>query len=338
MAHGITATDSMFSVREMPWHGLGAVLDEYPESIADALQKAGLEWGVTQGDVLVVAAPEWTDDFDKVHPAEIVPARGYRANIRQDTGDVLGIVSDDYKVVENREAFKFMDSLIGSDLHFETAGSLHGGRKVWVLSRLPEFVEVGGDQVGNYLYVANSHDGSMAVTAAITPVRIVCANTLGAALHRSESGVNAQRTYKFRHTGDLQAKFDEARNVMGISINYAEQFKVLGDRMAQEPLSVNRFDRKVVKPLVGLDKPDELGKRALTIREGNREALVNLFEGKSPTGDTTGNSPGTRWTAWNAVGEYADHFRRVTSRTDQMARSFEDTSLKDRGLALVREA
>jgi hypothetical protein len=110
---------------------------------------------------------------------------------------VLGIVSDEYEVVDHRDAFRFLDALIGSDLHFETAGSLWGGRRVWCLARLPEYIELGGDPSATYLYVANSHDGSMAVTAAATPIRIVCANTLGTALRQAERGASAQRTFRF---------------------------------------------------------------------------------------------------------------------------------------------
>jgi phage/plasmid-like protein (TIGR03299 family) len=167
MAHGITNNDQMFSVREVPWHGLGAVLDEYPKSIDAALDKAGLGWRVTHGDVRLVKTPEWTDDFDTTHPAELIPATGFNANLREDTG--VGIVSDEYEVVDNRDAFRFLDAVIGSELHFETAGSLWGGRRVWVLARLPEYIELGGDQSATYVYVANSHDGSMAVTASATP-------------------------------------------------------------------------------------------------------------------------------------------------------------------------
>lgn len=126
MSYGITTNDQMFSVREVPWHGLGVVLDEYPKSIDEALDKAGLGWKVTHGDVPVVKAPEWTDDFGTKHPAELIPAKGFKANLREDTAEVLGIVSDEYEVVDNRDAFRFLDALIGSELHFETAGSLWG--------------------------------------------------------------------------------------------------------------------------------------------------------------------------------------------------------------------
>ena len=247
MSQGITHNDSMFSVRAMPWHGLGVVLEEYPRSIDEALDKAGLGWKVTHGDVLVVKTPARTDDFGTKHPPELIPANGFKANLREDTGEVLGIVSDEYEVVDNRDAFRFLDALIGSDLHFETAGSLWGGRRVWCLARLPEYVELGGDPSATYIYVANSHDGSMAVTAAVTPIRIVCANTLGAALRQAEHGASAQRTFRFRHTGNLQTKFAEARQVLGMTINYQQQFKVLADRLALEPISQTALEHRVLR-------------------------------------------------------------------------------------------
>jgi phage/plasmid-like protein (TIGR03299 family) len=258
----------MFSVREMPWHGLGVVLDRYPRSIDEALDKAGLGWKVTHGDVLVVRAPEWTDDFGTKHPAELIPARGFKANLREDTGDVLGIVSDEYEVVENRDAFRFLDALIGSDLHFETAGSLWGGRRVWCLARLPEYVELGGDLSATYIYVANSHDGSMAVTAAATPIRIVCANTLGAALRQAEHGPAAQRTFRFRHTGNLQTKFAEARQVLGMTINYEREFKAVADRLALEPIGEPALEHRVLRQLWVID--DDTGPRARANRERDR--------------------------------------------------------------------
>lgn len=318
MAHEITATDSMFSVREMPWHGLGVVLDEYPSSIEEALLAAGMEWQVESRPIYL----------DPDHG----PVSGYKANVRRDNGEVLGIVSDEYEIVQNKDGFKFLDALISSDLHFETAGSLQGGKRVWVLARVPEFVEVGGDDVGTFVYVANAHDGTMAVTAAVTPVRIVCANTLGAALRRSEG---SERTFKFRHTGDLDVKFEEARKVMGMTIDYASQFKVMGDRLAQERFTRPQMER-LAKTLSGLPDPD-LGDRARGFRERKVEAMVSIFDGKGPQGDTSGNSPKTKWNAWNAVAEYADYGRRVTKNTSQIRRSFEDTDMKDRALAILSE-
>jgi phage/plasmid-like protein (TIGR03299 family) len=336
MSHGITSNDRMYSVRELPWHGLGAVLDEYPRSIDEALEKAGLGWKVTHGDVLVVKRADWTDDFGIKHPAELIPAKGWKANLREDTGEVLGIVSDEYEVVDNRDAFRFLDALIGSEMYFETAGSLWGGRRVWALARLPEYVELGGDLSATYIYVANSHDGSMAVTAAVTPIRIVCANTLGAALRQAECGVSAQRTFRFRHTGNLQAKFVEARHVLGMTIDYEKRFKQLADRLALEPISQQTLERSVLRHLWLID--EDMGKLARANRERAIERVVATFRGNGSAGDTTGNSPGTKWVAFNAIAEHLDYGRRYTARTNQVQRSFEDTSLKQRALELVRAA
>ena len=313
MSHGITQHDHMFSVRAMPWHGLGVVLDDYPRSIDEALEKAGLGWKVTHGDVLVVRTPEWIDDFGTRHPAELIAAKGFKANLCEDTGAVLGIVSWEYEVVENRDAFRFLDALIGSDLQFETAGSLWGGRRVWCLARLPEYVELGGDLSATYIYVANSHDGSMAVTAAVTPIRIVCANTLGAALRQAEHGANAQRTFRFRHTGNLQTKFAEARQVLGMTINYEKQFKVLADGLALEPISELSLERRVLRHLWVID--EDTAPRARANRERAIEHVLSIFRGRGTAGDTTGNSPGSKWVAFNAIAEHLDYLKRPVIRS-----------------------
>jgi phage/plasmid-like protein (TIGR03299 family) len=176
MPAGITSNDSMFSVRQTPWHGLGAVLDQPPTTIAEAIERSGLSWrverepiAIDRGDVATV------DDWWLPRCEEI---SGWWANVRQDTREVLGIVGERYRIVQNVEAFQFVDQLIGSAMHFETAGSLNDGCRVWVLARLPEHIEVGGDPVRPFVLLMNSHDGSTAVVAASTPVRVVCMNTL----------------------------------------------------------------------------------------------------------------------------------------------------------------
>ena len=203
---------------------------------------------------------------------------------------MLGIVSDEYEVVDNRDAFRFLDAPIGSELHFETAGSLWGGRRVWVLARLPEYVELGGDRSATDVYVANSHDGSMAVTAAATPVRIRCANTLGLALRQAEHGAKAQRTVRFRHTGNLQTKFAEARKVLGMMIDQEKQFKALAERLALEPISEPALERRVLRHLWLVD--EDTGARARVNRERAIDRVLTIFRGRGTAGDTTGNSPG----------------------------------------------
>ncbi|MGZ6668917.1 MAG: DUF932 domain-containing protein [Solirubrobacteraceae bacterium] len=208
-------------------------------------------------------------------------------------------------MVDNRDAFQFLDALIGSDLHFETAGSLWGGRRVWCLARLPEYVELGGDPAATYIYVANSHDGSMAVTAAATPIRIVCANTLGAARRQAEHGTGAQRTFRFRHTGNLQTRFAEARQVLGMTIDYQKHLKAIADRLALQRISQAALEHRVLRHLWMID--EDTGGRARAHRERTIERVLAIFRGRGGAGDTTGNSPGTKWTAFNAIAEHLDY-------------------------------
>lgn len=325
MSHGLTSEDTMYSVRTPAWHGLGVTLDDYPADVEDALEKSGLGWEVKPGDVHVAIDPD----------LPLIPAEGYKANIRQDTGKVLGIVSNHYGIVQNREAFVWLEDLLGDELEWETAGSLGNGKRVWVLAKIPENTEVGGDETATYVFCANSHDGSMAVTAAATRTRIVCNNTLSWAIKRAD----AQRTYKFRHTGDLALKLDEARYVMQVVRNWDKAFAELGNDLAQTPLSLSAFDKQVITPLLGMDDPT-LADRPIAKRnrEDTREEIIERFRGTHPDGDTSGNSPGSKWCAANAIAEYADWGRRVTEKTDLMHRHYEDTGLKQRGLELVLSA
>jgi hypothetical protein len=176
----------------------------------------------------------------------------------------------------------------------------------------------------------------MAVTAAATPIRIVCANTLGAALRQAEHGVNAQRTFRLRHTGNLQTKLTEARRVLGMTLDYQKQFKALADRLALEPISPTALEHRVLRHLWVID--DDTGARARANRERAIERVLAIFRGRGEAGDTTGNSPGMKWTAFNAIAEHLDYGRRYTGRTNQVQRSFEDISVKQRALELVTAA
>jgi hypothetical protein len=144
----------MFSVRQVPWHGLGAVLDQPPATIAEAIERSGLGWRVEREAIAIDHGPAATvDDWWMPRCQEV---RGWWANVRQDTREVLGIVGERYRIMQNVEAFQFVDQLIGSAMNFETAGSLNGGRRVGVLASLPGHIEVGGDPVRPYVLLMNS--------------------------------------------------------------------------------------------------------------------------------------------------------------------------------------
>ena len=174
--------ETMFYVREKPWHGLGTMVQEAPTS-ADALRLAGLDWTVEARDMWLNGGYE--------------PIPGYKANVRSSDNKVLGVVSDKYRIVQNADAFAFTDALIGGDVHYETAGSLLDGKKIWLLAKLPDS-EICGDKTEPYVCFSNTHDGSGAVRVCMTPVRVVCNNTLNLALN------TAQRAWSVRHVQEMK--------------------------------------------------------------------------------------------------------------------------------------
>lgn len=198
--------ESMFSVREKPWHGLGTIVKEAPDS-REALRLAGLDWEVVQSPIFTT--------HGKVE--------GFKANVRSTDRQVLGVVTDRYKVVQNTEAFAFTDSLLGEGVQYETAGSLMGGRKVWLLARLPREFIIAGERISPYLVFSNTHDGSGAVRVAVTPIRVCCNNTLNLAL------ATAQRSFSMIHTGDIRGKIHEAKQTLFMADQYMEDHNYQGD-------------------------------------------------------------------------------------------------------------
>ena len=184
--------ETMFYVRETPWHGLGTRVLTAPAS-KEALEVAGLNWKVVQ-------EPVYTEANELIE--------GYKANVRDSDRKVLGVVTNRYKVIQNEEAFSFTDSLLGEGVRYETAGSLQGGKKVWLLARMPQDYIITGERISPYLVFSNTHDGSGAIKVALTPIRVVCNNTLNLALS------SAKRSWSMIHTGDIQGKLEEAKDTL----------------------------------------------------------------------------------------------------------------------------
>ena len=212
--------ESMFYTRTAPWHGLGVRVEEVLGS-KEALIQAGLDWKVEQTDVYAASGER---------------ILGYKANIRDIDRSVLGIVGDRYKIVQNEEAFAFTDGLLGEGVKYETAGSLAGGKIVWMLAKLPEKYIISGDAIEPYLVFCNSHDGSGAIRVAMTPVRVVCQNTLNLALK------GASRVWSARHTGNVMSRMDEARETLQLANAYMSQ---LG-RSINELQAKKLTDKKVL--------------------------------------------------------------------------------------------
>lgn len=195
--------ENLFYVRETPWHGQGIRVEEAPTS-ADAIRLAGLDWRVEQ-------RPLFLEDGTKIE--------GNFANVRSSDNKPLGIVGNKYKIVQNSDAFEFTDALLGEGVRYETAGSLKDGKVIWLLAKMPETVEILGDKVEPYMVFTNTHDGSGAVRVCMTPIRVVCNNTLNMALNR------AKRVWSARHTGSITNRLDDARETLQFAKQYMDATK-----------------------------------------------------------------------------------------------------------------
>lgn len=205
--------ETMFSVREKPWHGLGKIIKEAPTS-RDAIELAGLNWSVNSNPIYDVFGNE---------------IKGFKANTRSSDNSVLGVVTDKYKIVQNIDAFDFTDNLIGEEMYYETAGSLRKGKTIWLLGKMPERY-ICEDKFDPYIVFTNTHDGTGAVKIAMTPIRVVCNNTLNMALS------SAKRSWSTKHMGNMEAKLSEARHTLELANDYLNNLAIEADKLANETM------------------------------------------------------------------------------------------------------
>ena len=288
--------ESMFYTREKPWHGLGTSVQEAPTSKA-ALELAGLDWRVIQKQVV-------TSD------GILIP--GFKANVRDIDNRVLGVVTDRYKVVQNEDAFAFTDTLLGEGITYETAGSLQNGRRTWVLAKLPHRYIISGDEVTPYLVFMNSHDGSGAMKAAMTPIRVVCSNTLNLALS------TAKRSWSTNHVGDIQGKMEDARDTLLYADQYMAELGKAIDRLNRQKLS----DRQVLEYLDALfplaaDASDIQKKNLLRMKE---EVTVRFYD--APDLQHVGKNA---YRFINAVSDFATHAKPLRERAGYKENLFAKT-------------
>ncbi len=217
MAHQINFNDqtgkhSFFSVKQKAWHGLGTIVQDYPTS-EEAIKHAGLDYEVIKSPLFTQGRAMTIGNAGEIIDGEDISVHDYYATLRTDSNKVLGVVGKDYHIVQNRDAFSFFDSIVGGDgILYETVGALGNGERIFITAKLPGYIRVGSnDMIEKYLFLTTSHDGSGSITAAFTPIRIVCANTLNAALG------NCSNTIKIRHTSGAKERLEQAHKVMGIA-------------------------------------------------------------------------------------------------------------------------
>lgn len=273
--------ETMFSVREKPWHY------ELTKGKTRLIQEA-----LTSEEALKVAGLDWEVQGRKIYDCLGKEIPGYIANTRTSDDKVLGIVTGRYKVVQNQEAFDFTDALIGEGIKYETAGSLRGGRTIWLLGKMPERY-IAGDKFEPYICFTNTHDGSGAVRACMNPVRVVCNNTLNIALR------GARRTWSTCHKGNMQKKLDEARHTLELAEVYMQRLDEEADKLANEKFSEAEAEAAIDKlfPLA----PNATERQKRTAQDAKDQIMVCMV---SP--DLV-KFMGTKWGFVNAVSDYIGH-------------------------------
>lgn len=303
--------ETMFSTREKPWHGLGTVVEEAPAS-ADALRLAGLDWNVVQKDIFT--------NHGKVE--------GYKANVRDIDNQVLGVVTDRYKVIQNVDAFAFTDELLGEGVRYETAGSLQGGRKVWLLARLPREYIISGERITPYLVFSNTHDGSGAVRVAITPVRVVCNNTLNLALN------TASRSFSMIHAGDVRGKISEARQTLFMADHYMEHLGKEFEHLRKVKLSDQQV-KEYIETLLPIEKGASMlaAKNTRRLRDDLRARYYDAPDLKNVGGNNA-------YRFINAVSDFATHaspIRRTKNYQENLfMRTYEGNPLIDKAYSMMQ--
>lgn len=302
--------ESMFYVRETPWHGLGTKVMEAPDS-EGALIAAGLNWNVIQ---------------EPIFTGENEPIRGYKANIRDSDRRILGVVTDRYKVIQNHEAFAFTDELLGQGVRYETAGSLQDGKKVWLLAHMPHEYIISGERISPYLLFSNTHDGSGAIKVALTPIRVVCNNTLNLALS------TAKRSWSMVHTGDIRSKMQEARDTLFMAERYMDE---LGKEF--EALRLKKLSDQKVMEYIEILLPVEDGSTPQQIKNIERlreDMKIRYFD--APDLQDTGKNA---YRFINAVSDFSTHAkplrRTVNYKENLFARTAEGNPLIDRAYQMM---
>lgn len=307
MAHNInfneqTGKHSFFSVKEKAWHGLGQIVQDYPTS-SEALKFAGLDYEVTKEDI-------YTTSYNcDGQPMDFTTRiKTHFATIRKDTGDVLGIVGKDYEIVQNKDAFTFFDSIVGGEgIQYETAGALGKGERIFITAKLPDYIKVGNDDlIEQYLFLTTSHDGFGSITAAFTPIRIVCNNTLNAAFR------NCSNAIKIRHTSNVKERLEQAHKVMGISYKLSEYLETAFNQWSK----VRITDKQVMKLIQLAMVPNKEVLKDL--QAGLTDELSTCYKNmcdsvyeyamSSPTQQTE-TTKGTVFGAYNSVTGYFQNIR-----------------------------
>lgn len=286
MAHGLVTAKDMFYVKgELPWHGLGVNLKDIATA-EEAIEAINFAYEVVKLPTYVKLP--WNGK-------EIALDDNF-ATVRRDNDFVLGSkLGKRYQVVQNKELFSFFDPIVERDeAIYHTGGILNGGKRVWLLAKLPEYIKVGGEFIDQYVLLCSSHNGTIPTIAKFTPVRVVCNNTLTVALSGAEQRVSV------RHTTNAIDNLKNAHKILGIVNTLSQQLEEIFNKMTD----IKVTDETLAEYISNVFPTQKEQKRATKTTNIRNKVLELVYA--SP-GAELESAKGTLWGAYNAITYYADH-------------------------------
>lgn len=312
--------DTMFYTGNDPWHRIGKKLDN-PATAAEAIEAAGLNWEV---------------DVETVHLSDGTDTKKF-ATVRHDNKDIFAVgLTSRYKPLQNIDAFKFFDGVVGDgQAIYHTAGSLNGGRIVWILAKLDGqlVLESGGDTdlADKYIMLSNSHDGTRGVDMRFVVKRVVCMNTFRLAFSDGANNLSA----KYRHTNNIMNRIVQTRELLGLSDVYYANFM----KQAEALIDTNDFNSDYYfSSVLGLDLDD--AEEMASLRSRPYYDIKSLYDGQGYGSDLKTASR-TLYGAFNAVSQYVEHDKPIKGGiidADEIINKRLSSSFFGRGAVLEQNA
>lgn len=290
--------NSMFYAGQKPWHDLGTKVEK-ELTAAEAIKAAGLDWTVSKWPIYHPVTGEKT---------------GYNMVMRDDTKKIFTAgMSDSFRPFQNSEAFQLADDIVATkEAKFHTAGALGEGEKVWMLAKLPKDIKIKGtnDVTEQFLLISNGHDGAGALKVLLTPIRVVCQNTLNAAL----GGAKAKDVYSVIHYGNNTPRADRAREIIQLASKRFEDAGLIYNQLAAKVMQKAQVEA-ILGALIPLRNEGDEEDQAFRVK--HHDHIKALFE------DNDGNAfpkiAGTGWAFYNAITRYVDFYKSPFGNLEKVA-------------------
>lgn len=321
MAHNIefnelTQKHSFVSVKQKPWHALGQIID-HKMVAREVIELANLDFEVEKVQAKIELG------------GKIIDIPNTFATYRTDRGICLTksgkTVSGDYEILQNRDAFAFFDAIVDEEeAIYETAGVLGDGETIFITAKLPTYIHLPGDAVESYILLTSSHNGLGSVQATFTPIRVVCNNTLSAALNKARRESSSHRV-SIRHSMNIKENLENAHKLMGIMTSLQVELEQVYQAMAKKRLSDYEFKKFIHSVILNATEMVDVYERKGTLEDIISTRKMNILNeiyeyAEVGPGQQLETAKGTLWGAYNAITGYYQNVKEYKS-DEKKARS-----------------